>query len=1072
MKHTLKNLMLCSTAAFAFMAAPAIAQETSANIRGSLTDANGAVLSNQKVTITDTRTGIVRTVETNVGGTFNIRNLPVGGPYTVTIMNNGRKEGINNIFLKLGQTYMADIVLSDQSGVEEIVVTASQMVTASVAKGPNSVFDATDLNSAPAINRDIKDIIRLDPRVYIDESNSDAIQCSGANPRFNSLTVDGVGLNDNFGLNSNGYPTERIPFSFGAIQQASVEMAPFDVEYGSFTGCNINAVTKSGTNEFRGSMFFDFTSNSLRGSSLEGDQFDNGDYEEKRYGATLGGPIIKDKLFFFMAYEKLEGAELFTRGVEGSGAAVEVQGVTQDQLDRIITASKTLYGFEPGGLPASLPISDEKFLAKIDWNINDDHRIALTYNYNDGFSISESDGDSNELELSNHYYERGAKLHAVSGQLFSTWSDNFTTEARVLYTNLDNRQNSLIGSPVGEARIETSPGTYVYVGGDDSRQSNDLNYTIWNTKIAGTYQTGDHALTLGFERQDLKVFNLFVQHTQGEYRFDSVEDFEAGIADRVYYGNAPSLNPNDAAGELEYAVNTIYLQDEFLVPDMNLSITAGVRFDWYENPGLPVENPNFVARNGFSNAQNFDGRSLFLPRLGFNWDATDRISVHGGIGLYSGGNPNVWMTNNYQNNGISQVQISVRDYDADFTLFDDPTTGGGQPISEVPQRLLDQVASGSANAGVNSLDPDFQIPTQLKIALGTKINFDAGMFGDGYNFGLDFIYSKTNNPATIIDSTLVQIGTAPDGRPLYFSLDKSDADCAADPGSNPFGCNRWFNNDYILTNVEDGGRHYVISAQLQKSYDNGIDWSIGYAYTDATDANPMTSSVAFSNFAGVTASDRQNLTAATSNWEIPHRFTARFTYREQLWGDNFTTFSLFGSLQQGRPFGFSFIDGGGSFNGSLNEFGDGIDGGSLLYIPTGPNDPKVVFADDFDTDGFFAYLEEYGLMEYAGEIAPRNSNYSDWWGKVDIKIEQEFPTFIDGHKLSGFLVIENFTNLLNDSWGVMKNGGYFGNTSIVDARIDTTNNQYLFNEFVDRDPQSRRAAPSLWEIRLGVKYKF
>lgn len=405
-------------------------------------------------------------------------------------------------------------------------------------------------------------------------------------------------------------------------------------------------------------------------------------------------------------------------------------------------------------------------------------------------------------------------------------------------------------------------------------------------------------------------------------------------------------------------------------------------------------------------------------------------------------------------------------------MFDDPTANGGLPISDVPIRAQDLVTSGASNAGVNALDPDFKIPTELKVALGAVVDFEVGSFGRGFRLNLDVLYSKQRNAATIIDATLEQIGTAPDGRPLYFSLNRADPACVADPGSNPFGCNRWFNSDYILTNSKTGGRNYVISAFLSNSHENGIDWSLGYAYTDAKDTNQMCCAVAFSNFSGVASSDRNNLVPATSNWEIPHRFTARFSYGHDFWDDNTTRLTMFYSLQQGKPFGFTFIDGGGAFNGALNEFGDGIDFGHLLYVPTGVNDPLVVFDPGFDTTAFFAYLDAQGLTKYAGGIAPRNSNASDWWGKIDLRFEQELPSFTEGHKILAFIVIENFTNFLNDDWGVMYNGGFFGTTAIVDARIDRVNNLYLFNEFVDRDPQSRFAAPSQWEIRIGAKYKF
>jgi outer membrane receptor for ferrienterochelin and colicin len=324
-----------------------------------------------------------------------------------------------------------------------------------LAIGPSANFGLATLESAPAINRNITDVIRADARFYVDESRGDinAVQCAGKNSRFNSLTVDGVRMNDSFGLNSNGYPTERMPFSYDAIEQVAVELAPFDVEYGGFSACNINAVTKSGGNEFSGSVFYDYTSDSLRGDKLEGQSIQSGSYDENRYGITFGGPIIKDKLFFFAAYEKLDGANLFDRGPIGSGAVDEVL-VTQAELDEIVEIANEVYFYDPGTIPSSMNHEDEKLLVKLDWNINEEHRLAFTYNYNDGENFSEADGESSEFEFSNHLYERGAELNSYAGTLYSDWADNFSTELRVAYLEIDNRQISVGGTDFGEIRVE------------------------------------------------------------------------------------------------------------------------------------------------------------------------------------------------------------------------------------------------------------------------------------------------------------------------------------------------------------------------------------------------------------------------------------------------------------------------------------------------------------------------------------------------------------------------------------------------------------------------------------------
>ncbi|MEP1150943.1 MAG: TonB-dependent receptor, partial [Balneola sp.] len=438
-------------------------------------------------------------------------------------------------------------------------------------------------------SRDLKDVIRVDPRVYIDESSSSAIVCAGGNPRFNSLTVDGARMNDNFGLNGNGYPTVRIPFSYDAIDQVAVELAPFDVQYGGFTSCNVNAVTKSGTNEFKGSVFADYTSDSLKGDSLEGDDIATGNFNEKRYGFNLGFPLIEDKLFFFAAYEKLDGAQIMQYSAFDNGA------ISQSDIDEIIRISQEQYNYDPGTMVPSIPVDDEKILVKLDWNINDDHRLNFVYNYNDGFEIGQSDEGSTRLSLSNHFYERGAEFNSYVSSLYSDWTDNFSTEVRVGYSKLENRQISLDeASGFGEFRIEDVGvgGVDVYIGPDDSRQSNELNYETLSFKLAGTYYLGDHELYFGFEREELEVFNLFIQHSQTETRFNNIEDFENGIADDVYYGNANSLNPADAAGEFSYELNTVYFQDKFDLESYDITITAGLRYDWYTSDDLPTNNPN------------------------------------------------------------------------------------------------------------------------------------------------------------------------------------------------------------------------------------------------------------------------------------------------------------------------------------------------------------------------------------------------------------------------------------------------------------------------------------------------
>jgi hypothetical protein len=1034
-----------------------LAQQTTSVLRVSVTQPDGSPATEAAVTVTDTRTGGARTANVSSTGTLTLTGLRIGGPYTVKASAMGYSpQTVTDVYVRLGDTFFLPMTLG-QSTMEEVIVTSAAVQTQQLALGPASTFSLEDLQDYPAINRDLRDVIRFDPRIYQDSAFVGAIQCAGASPRFNSLTVDGVRMNDNFGLNSNGYPTERQPFPYDAIQQVSVELAPFDVQYGGFTGCNINAVTKSGGNEFFGSVFYDYTNDSMKGDKLEGDKINNGDYSEKRYGATIGGPIIKDRLFFFLAYEKLEGVQQFNRGGADSGAGDVVQGVSVAQLNEIAQIARDVYGYDVGGFPSTLPVTDEKIVAKLDWQINDNHRAAFTYNWNDGFSLSESDGGSSRLSFSNHYYERGAELDSYTLQLFSDWNDQFSTEVRAGHLKLDNRQLN-IGEPgFGEVSIRTynnGRSATVYLGVDDSRQSNKLNYETNNYKFAGKYVTGNHVITGGFERDELSIFNLFIQETEGEYQFENcgssdpngcIDQFRNGEMYRndLYYENArPNNNPDDGAANWAYDINTAYLQDEITFMGGDLTVVAGLRYEWYTSTSLPRNNPAFEARNGFSNSNNFDGMSLMQPRLGFNWDINDRLSLRGGAGLYSGGNPNVWLSNNFSNDGATLIEARERVleniYGSRWTLFDVPWTGSGRPIWDVPQDAFDYVGSGATDGNVDAIDPDFKLPRNWKFSLGATYEL-----GDGYIFNADLLYTNAKESAIVVRPNLELVGTAPDGRPIYDNT-------------------RGFLNDTVLTNVRGADAESLnLSLGINKSYDNGFDWSFGYSYTKAKDVNPMTSSTSGSNWGNVAVDDPNKPSLAVSNYSIPHRFTWRLSYEAYWWGDNRTKISLFGAANQGRPYSyvFGFDDG--------DTFGDANDFRHLLFVPDGPSDPRVVFDPGFDQQAFFDFVKREGLKP---GIQKRNDHLSSWWAHFDLRFEQEIPGFFGKDKFSAFIVIKNFCNLLNSDWCVLKEAGFPRTDDVVDMEI--IDGKYYFEDFIQPGGESRATDASLWEMRIGLKYSF
>ena len=572
-----KTALSLAIAACVGVSGAAIANETTSAIKGQITGPNGNPAAGTKITILHVPSGSVKTTETNDAGYFTAKGLRGGGPYRVVVdFDTYADQEFNNIILNIGNDYPVNASLENISNIEQIVVTGAPISAMSGGTGPASTFTLTDLENQPAINRDLKDIIRIDPRITIDDSRG-SINCGGGNPRYNSLTLDGVRMNDNFGLSSNGYPTIRAPFSFDSIEQVSAELAPFDVQYGGFTSCNINAVTKSGGNDVHGGVFSDYTNDSMKGDEIEGNEVDNGNYTEKRYGFNVGLPLVEDTLFLFTSYEKLEGVRQFNYDGLSSGS------VTADDVSRIQSISQSVYGYDAGGMPSSMPVEDEKILVKLDWNINEDHRANLIYNYNDGNTISQSDTGSSRVSLSNHFYNQSAEFTSIIGSVYSDWSDDFSTEIRLGKSELDATVQSLdAASSFGEMQIRTDNGGTVFIGPDDSRQSNDLDYDTTTFKVAGTYYLDQHTITAGYEFEELSVFNLFVQHTEGEWRFDSIDDFEAGQAARIYYNNAAGTNnPNDAAASFKYAQHTFYVQDEYAFTDLDATIQFGLRYDKY-----------------------------------------------------------------------------------------------------------------------------------------------------------------------------------------------------------------------------------------------------------------------------------------------------------------------------------------------------------------------------------------------------------------------------------------------------------------------------------------------------------
>lgn len=1028
---------------------PVIAQEITARMDGSVVGPGGAAISGATVRITHTGSGTTKTTSTDGAGGFNASGLRVGGPYTVTVSAAGHQSlTISDVFLDLDRPFNLNATLAAADAGDEIVVTAAAIGAGGLMTGVGTNFSSRDIANSPSIARDLKDTIRRDPLVSIDPSNSDAIEVGGSNNRYNSFTVDGVKVNDDFGLNNGGYPTQRSPVSIDMVEQVSVLTSPFSVEYGGFKGATLNAVTKSGENEFHGSLFYFKRDEEYSGETASGAGLS--EFEETVYGMTLSGPIIKDKLFFSLGYDFFEGTEPSDWGPAGSGKANE-SDITAADLDAVAAIALADYGFDAGDYEyGDIGEEDEKIFAKIDWNVSDYHRAVFSYQYNQGNELNPQHQWFDDFGLSSHHYNKTETLDVWAGHFYSDWTDSFSTEIKISKKDVTTSQDPLGGREFAAMEI-TVPEGVIYIGPDQYRHSNALANTTWQTKFKGTYNLGDHSLAFGWERESIEVFNLFVQHSQGTYEFASIADFDDQIASDFTYNNAYTNDDNDAAAEFDYRIDSLFIMDTWDISD-TVTIEYGLRYERYEAADTPALNANFLADYGFGNNATVDGLEILMPRAGFNWSPgnifnMDRISdftLRGGIGLFSGGNPNVWISNTYTNDGVTIVGYSPLGACAAASDYLEGMNG-----YDIPTCVQDSLVAGDGN--VDLMDPEFEIPSEWKVSLGIDFTADLGEWlGDDWNFTFDALFTDHKDPVLWKDLTFEVDGYLVDGRP-YF-----------DDGSG---------RAIMLTNGSGGGGR-TLSFSVQKYFDSGWDVYMSYANQDMEDLNPGTSSTSTSNFGKYATSNANDPSVATSNYNREHRVNMAITYEQAFFGDLLTTVSLYGEYRTGRPYSYTF-DGSYGFLGDTSYW---YRDRELLYVPTGVDDtdPNAlnVSAELMD------YINSSELSKYKGMIAPRNAFNSPDYTKFDLKFSQELPGIREQDRTIFTVNIENIGNMLNDEWGHFEQDGFHYVVPIVNGEYDYFEDKWDF----DYDPLESTdgnhprwgtsTSASVWKVQFGIKYQF
>ena len=1090
---------LAASAAFAVLvyAAGAQAQEITGGVAGTVTE-NGKPAAGAKVTVTNTQTGV--SIDTTAGdnGFYSVANLPPGGPYTVTATTSDKASETSRVdAIPIGPSVNVDVAIGAAEAQEVTVTATPRSIAARVQTGPRTVFTATDIGTKPSFAGDLKDLARLNPFVTVDPANANAVVIAGANNHVNTIYLDGVRQSDDFGLNNNGYPTQRSPFAVSVVQAFNLEVAPYDVQYGNFQGGIFNVVTKSGGNDFHGSAEYDWDSNQISGKVIGGraisgpvigavaaDRQVTTKFNDKTYDFTFSGPIIKDHLFFFFGYSEYDGIGAATFNPQDQPGSNPIAGVNQSD---VVTVQNTLkaatasggYGYDPLNYGGTGPVTDIKYFAKVDWYITDKQHLFLSYQHTDGTTYNVPNGSTGNqiLNLQSNDYNLGQILTAYTGDLVSHWTDQLSTEVEYSYKDVES-PTLLFTGPFSEFKVQLPSKGSIFAGPDISRQANNLSNVDQQLKLKAHYDLGTNILTGGFEWERLLESDLFVQNATGTYTFSSacgafntLVNLANHVACSLTYQNAFDNNPKTAATSAKNYTDTLYAEDEWhATPD--LTVRAGLRFEYYTSPSHSLLDPRFVTQYGFANNANINGENLLMPRVGFNWTPDPTWTITGGIGLFSGGNPGVYTYNSFTNPGnllgthlyTCTTANCATDPNALTANGAGPSALVGVTGSSIPIAVQQDITA-SANAGTgiaNALDPRFKPPATWKASFSVvkTVDFDEyahvwkplHYLGDGWRFHGDFLYTKTQDAVlwqdiwelqnVITPAVATQLGlpsaVAPDGRPMFDPTRYS-------PVPRPWfaaGVTRTSGSDILLTDTTKG-YGLVWALGVTKSWrDIGLDIDYTYTGQHVRDNSPATSSVATSNYNNDITADPNNPALATSNYQIAYEHRLSIDYSHKFFGDYRTTFSLFVYNRAGLPFSYAFCTTSssscvaGAFNGPFDQlYGQSATSTThqLLYVPktdgsgnvTANSDPLVKYGPGFDVAGFNTFLHQYGLIRFAGQIAPRNAFRSPDVFSGDIHIAQELPAWPPkGAKGEFFIDIINIANLINKNWGIDDQVGF------------------------------------------------
>lgn len=1093
------------------IASSASAQETTAVIRGTVTAA-GTPVANAQLTITNVPSGTVSRAVTDSSGTFTASGLRSGGPYKVEVASTAGNSTVTDIFTQVGQPFDLPIDVAGGEAGADIVVSASAIKRAGVTSdGPQTTLGQVDISKVASVNRDIRDIERRSPFATIDLTNSRAVSFAGVNPRFNRFTINGAQVGDNFGLNPDASPTRRGPVPFDAIAQVSVSVAPFDIRQSNFQGGVIDSQLLSGTNEYHVNGFYSQSTSGLQGHQIGAIIIPNTHYKSETYGATVSGPIIKDKLFFMGSYERNTDPRPLT-----PNSTNQIPNLTDATVANIQAIAKSVYGYDTGGI---LPITnnlDEKFVIKLDANLSDRQKLSFSYinaydaqdslvNFgttatgNNTSAATNNSGPS--ISLASNDYKLTELLRTGIVQLNSDWTDKLSTEARFVYKSYTRGQDPELGRGFAQFKVCTAPTSggagdtpttcgagvpAIYLGPDISRQTNSLFTDTYDGSFLIRYQAGNHAFKALAEYVENRTTNGFLQYSAGAYYFDSIADFQNKNASQFDYQNGLNLDPSSTSSNFKYGTYTFGLQDDWSISNV-LRVTYGARVD-LDEAYTPIKvNQNFVNRNGFSNAKGFGGLYAIQPRLSFDYKGISNLDIRGGGGIFAGGTPDIYFSNSYSNTGAVQNRISsvIRTTSVGGVTtgcaapYNTPATAAictaslngvtGTTIPTVVNGFLTSNTASLLTAPTASVNPGFKLPSYKRFTLSADYKFF------GINFGADYLYSKTIESVAFTDLRSVQIGVLPDGRPRYTFR--------ATPGAGVQTADT--NTDISIGNTSLGRSHVAV-VRFDKEFDWGLSLSGSYTYQDVKDVSNATSSVASSLYNAQAANDPNQASYGVSSDQTKWQFKYNVGYDHAFFRDYRTVVQLFGETRAGRPYSFTMND---LSSGRSAVFGTtGNSNHYLLYVPTSTTDARVSYDTAATQTALDTLINSTALKNFRGQVAPKNIARSRANTRIDLHVEQEIPTFIGRSRITLFGDIENLPNLLNHDWGGVTQVSFPQTATAVNVQClavatatgtpgvaNTASNQVCtqYRYSAAQNPaELTTTAVSLYLIRVGARFKF